>query len=174
MMQLLNFIFSALQKIFLSYEQRARRSGVTIGKNCDIQNVCFGSEPYLISIGNHVQITSGTKIFTHGAGWVLRLKHPDMDFFGKVVIKDNVYIGNDCLIMPGVTIGNNVVVAAGSVVTKSIPDNSVVGGNPCKIIGDFNSFENKMLKKNLGCKKMKPQEKMKFLMSLSDTRFIQK
>lgn len=66
-----------------------------------------------------MQITSGTKFFTHGAAWVLRDKYPEIDFFGKIKIGDNVYIGNDSLILPGVAIGSNVIIAAGSVVTKS-------------------------------------------------------
>lgn len=157
-----------------NHEQRARFNGVKIGANCSIQDVSFGSEPYLITIGNHVQLTSGTKIFTHGGANVLRIKHPDIDFFGKVVIKDNVYMGNNSLIMPGVTIGSNVIVAAGSVVTKSIPDNVIVGGNPAKIIGNIEDFENKMLEKNVKSKKMSAEEKKAYLLSLPDDKFIVK
>lgn len=56
-----------------------------------------------------------------GGGGAVRSKYPKFDTFGKVVIGDWVYIGTNALIMPGVTIGNNVLVAAGSVVTKSVP-----------------------------------------------------
>ncbi len=55
--------------------------------------------------------------------------------YGKpVVIGDNAWIGGNSVIVPGVTIGNNVVVAAGSIVVNDIPDNVVVAGNPAKII----------------------------------------
>lgn len=173
-MRIFDLLFRLYTKVFWSYEKQAIKSGVKIGANCDIQNVSFGSEPYLITVGNHVQITSGTKIFTHGAAWVLRLKYPDMDFFGRVVIKDNVYIGNNCLIMPGVIIGSNVIIAAGSVVTKSIPDGCVVGGNPSRVIGDINSFENKMSEVNLKCKGMNSQDKRKFFLSLPKHNFLKK
>lgn len=157
-----------------STEKLARFNGVKIGKECDIKNVSFGSEPYLISIGNRVQITDGVKIFTHGGGHVLREKYPDIDFFGKVVIKDNVYIGNNCLIMPGVTIGSNVLVAAGSVVTKSVPNGVVVGGNPAKVLGSITDFEEKMLEKNVNSKSMNATDKQRYLLSLSDDYFIKK
>lgn len=153
-----------------STEKLARFNGVKIGKECDIKNVSFGSEPYLISIGNRVQITDGVKIFTHGGGHVLREKYPDIDFFGKVVIKDNVYIGNNCLIMPGVTIGSNVLVAAGSVV----PNGVVVGGNPAKVLGSITDFEQNMLEKNVASKGMNKAEKEKYLLSLPDSVFIKR
>ncbi len=155
-------------------EKYARSLGVKIGKNCNIQIINFGSEPYLVSIGNHVQITTGTKIFTHGGGWVYRDKYPNLDFFGKVEIKDNVYIGNNCLIMPGVTIHSNVIVAAGTVVTKSIPEGSIVGGNPGRIIGTIYEFEKKIIEYNLNTKGLNYNEKKALLESTSEEKFIKK
>ncbi len=137
-----------------SPEQYARHIGVKIGKNCSIASKHFGSEPYLVTIGNHVQITMDVKIFTHGGGWVLRGKYPDFDTFGKVCIKDNVYIGNNTLIMPGVTIGNNVIIGAGSVVTKSVPDNCVVAGNPARIVSTLEDYEIKNLPFNFKTKQI--------------------
>ena len=65
--------------------------------------------------------------------------------------------------MPDVTIGNNVVIGAGTVVTKSIPDNSVVAGNPGRIIGNISSFKEKMLKYNFHSKSVK--NKRDFILS---------
>lgn len=162
------------KRVLWSNEKLARSQGVKIGHNCNIQDVNFGSEPYLIEIGNHVQITTGTKIYTHGGAWVLREKHPKLDFFGKVVIKDNIYIGNNTLIMPGVTIFSNVIVAAGSVVTKSIPPGSIAGGNPAKIIGNIDDFEKRMQPFDLQTKGYSPNTKKEFLLSLPDDKFIKK
>ncbi len=53
---------------------------------------------------------------------------------GSITIEDNVFIGARALIMPGVTIGKNSIVAAGSIVTKTVPENSIVAGNPAKVI----------------------------------------
>ena len=153
---------------FWATERYAKYLGVKIGKNCNIQDVSFGSEPYLVEIGNHVQITAGTKIFTHGGGWVFRDKYPNFDYFGKVVIKDNVYIGNNCLIMPGVTIGSNVIIGAGSVVTKSVSDGKIVAGNPAKIIGETNELLERLLPFNINSKGLTYLEKKNLLLSLSN------
>lgn len=166
--RLLNFV---RRKIW-STEKYARYQGVRIGVNCDIKDVSFGAEPYLVKIGNYVQITSGTKIFTHGGAWVFRKQHPKLDYFGKVEIKNNVYIGNNCLIMPGVTIGNDVIVGAGSVVTKSIPDGKVVAGNPARIIGNTSDLLDRILPFNLSTKGMSYQKKKSYLSSLNDSKFI--
>jgi acetyltransferase-like isoleucine patch superfamily enzyme len=165
---------SKFRRIFWSKEKYARYLGVNIGDNCNIQKVSFGSEPYLIEIGNHVQITNGTKIFTHGGGWVFRDQYPKLDYFGKVKIKNNVYIGNNSMIMPGVTIGNDVIVGAGSIVTKSIPDGKIVAGNPARIVGESKDFVEKIKQYDVGSKGMGFDEKKKYLLSLPEDRFIKK
>ena len=81
----------------------------------------LSSEPYLITIGNYVQITHNVYIHTHGGGNVVRCKCPNFDLFGKVVIEDWAYVGTGAPIMPGVTIGKCALVAAGSIVTRSAP-----------------------------------------------------
>lgn len=167
-------IFNIYIRYFWSDTKIARHKGVKIGKGSIVTGVSFGSEPYLISIGENVRITDGTKIFTHGGARVLRNKYPDLDFFGKVYIGDNVYIGNNCLIMPGVSIGSNVIVGAGSVVTKSIKDNSIFAGNPARFISSIENFESNVVPKNLKTKGMSYDQKREFLMSLSNEKFIQK
>lgn len=119
-------------------------------------------------------MTNGVKFFTHGGSWFFTKELPNFDTFGKVIIKNNVYIGNNTLIMPGVTIGNNVIIGAGSVITKSISDNSVVAGNPARNISDIESTKLAMLAYNVESKQMNPEEKKKYLISLSEDKFIKK
>lgn len=88
-----------------------------------------------IVIGNEVKIGQYTIILDSNYHMV----DIDDDINGKeIVIKDNVWIGARCIILPGVTIGKNSVVASGSVITKDIPDNVLVGGSPAKVIKELN------------------------------------
>ena len=136
-----------------SPEAYARYLGVKIGSNCLIDTRFWPSEPYLITIGDHVQITSRVSIFTHGGGNAVRRIDPDFDCFGKVVIEDWAYIGSQSVIMPGVTVGEGAIVAAGSVVTKSVPAYTVVGGNPAKFICSIDEYYKKNIKFNVLTKK---------------------
>lgn len=112
-----------------------RKKGMKIGENCHLNTMSFSTEPYLIEIGNHVAIAGGTEIITHdGAVWSFLDDFPDADVFGKVKIGNNVFIGDNCTILPNTTIGNNCIVGAGSVVRGKFPDDSVIFGNPAKVV----------------------------------------
>lgn len=158
----------------MSPEKYARHIGVKIGKNCFISTRNFGTEPYLITIGDNVQITRGVHIFTHGGGNSVRKYIKDFDCFGKVVVEDWAYIGAASLILPGVTIGEGSLVAAGSVVTKSVPKYTVVGGNPAQCLCTIQDYITKNEKFNLNSHSMNAVEKKKLLLSLSDDKFIVK
>ena len=168
-------LYYKLAKKLLSPEKYAKFIGVHIGKNNFIPDKeCWSSEPYLITVGNHCQITNGVRLFTHGGGHVIRRQYPNFDIFGKIIIKDWVYIGNNSLIMPGVTIGEGSLVAAGSVVTKSVPNNVVVAGNPAKIICSIEEFLKKNLKYNTNTKNCSQKMKRQLLESMPEELFIKK
>ena len=139
--KILSFLF--LRKSSSSWKKSIKK-GMKVGIGCEIyKNVDFGSEPYLIEIGNQVRITSGCRFVTHDGGiWVLRntgdLK--DGDIFGLIRIGNNVHIGMNTIIMPNVTIGNNCIIGCGAVVTKSIPDNSIAVGVPARVIRTIDEY----------------------------------
>lgn len=154
---------------FKEREKMVRKMGVKIGSGCEIYpNVSFGSEPYLIEIGNNVRLTVGVKITTHDGGlWVLRNngKLKNADKFGKVKIGNNVHIGLNSIIMPGVTIGDNVIIGCGAVVTKDIPSNSVAVGVPAKVIESVDDYYKKVKNKVVYTKSMSTEDKKKFLLN---------
>ena len=174
MINFIKKIKSLYYRNFISPEKYARYIGVTIGKNCFIATRYWSSEPYLIKIGNNVGVTANVKFYTHGGGRVAREKYPEFDCFGKIIVEDSAYIGSSSLIMPGVTIGEGALVAAGSVVTKSVAPRTVVGGNPARYICTVDEYIERNLKYNLNSKSLSADEKRKFLLSLSDDKFIRK
>ena len=144
-----------------------RKQGIRIGEGCDIsKNVFWGSEPYLISLGNNVRITRNVTFVTHDGGlWVLRNLNmlPNSDKFGTITIKDNVHIGMNVTIMPGVTIGNNCIIGCGAVVTKDIPDNSIAVGVPAKVIETIDDYYEKNKDLVDYTKDLSPTEKKEYL-----------
>lgn len=161
-------------KTFLSPATYAVKLGVKIGNNCFIATRNWSNEPYLITIGNNVQVTKDVYFHTHGGGHVARYLYPDFDVFGKIEVKDGAYIGSGSHIMPGVTIGEGSLVAAGSIVTKSIPKMEVWGGNPARRICSVEEYIQKNLKYNLNTKRFSPRQKKKILCNANVQSFINK
>jgi acetyltransferase-like isoleucine patch superfamily enzyme len=115
---------------------RLRKAGLTIAADCRMTKIPdFGSEPYLITIGQHVGIAEGVAFITHDGGtYVFRHldRYKKVIKYGRITIMDNCIIGARAIILPGVTIGPNSVIAAGSVVTRSVPPGVLAAGNPAK------------------------------------------
>lgn len=131
----LNELKKAIWKIryFRDPVKYARKKGVKIGAgNNFVDHPNFGSEPYLISIGNHNRISFDCTFITHDGGrLVLDYLYPeDGPFlkFGTIEVGNNNFIGARVIINPGIKIGDNCVIAAGSIVTKNIPSGEVWGG----------------------------------------------
>lgn len=96
-----------------------------------VQDLCIGG----LTIGNHVMIAPYVTIITTNHRYVTQFsKEQNYDEYKPVVIKDDVWIGERAIILPGVTISEGAIIGAGSIVTKDVPDYAVVGGNPAKVL----------------------------------------
>jgi len=127
--------------------------------------VDWSTEPWLITLENNVYLTDGVRFITHDGGTlVFRNRIPDLEITKPISIGDNVYIGNNVIILPGVTIGNNVIIGAGAVVSKNVSDGSVVAGVPARIIKSADEYLNKIKGESLHLGHLKGQEKDKALM----------
>ncbi|MFD1176450.1 sugar O-acetyltransferase [Paenibacillus puldeungensis] len=105
---------------------------ITIGKNVFMNTGCSFQDRGGIRIGSGSMIGMNVTIATLNHG--LSLETRNITYPSPVTIGENVWIGSSATILPGVTIGDNSVVAAGAVVTRNVPENSVVAGVPAKVV----------------------------------------
>lgn len=170
-------MFYLFKKIFLFVKNNlhikanpigyARKIGVRVGENCRFLGVTtrtFGSEPFLVTIGDHVTITDGVRFITHDGGvWIFREDHPCLDIVSPICIGRNVFIGVGVIIMPGVEIGNNTVIGAGAVVTKSFDDNCIIAGVPARIIKTSDEYWIGVCDKSIPTRNMSEKNKVDYL-----------
>jgi len=161
---------SLVYRLILKYYERytpsayAELLGVNFGKHCRfIGRNHFGSEPYLIYIGDYVSITSSTFITHDGGVWVFRNEEPDIDVVRPIKIGNNVFIGMNCTILPGVKIGDNTVVGAGSIITKELVGGFVYAGNPAKPIKTIQEYHAKINGFKINTKNMSASDKEIFI-----------
>jgi maltose O-acetyltransferase len=115
------------------------KKGLMLGKNVDIIDSFFfdPSHCFLISIGDNCTICPNVRLIAHDAS---TKKHLGYTKIGKIEIKGNCFIGDSVIVLPGVKIGPNSIVGAGAVVKKDVPPNSVVAGNPSRIISSLTEY----------------------------------
>lgn len=154
-------LISKLRKYWLlrtakGYEKWLREQGVIIGRNLRLFNhnsIRFDTTtPGLITVGDNVSITADVSILTHDfCSSVFRQKYYDyVPGRSKVVIGNNVYIGQKVMILRGVTIGDNVIIGAGAIVTKDVPSDSVVAGIPARVVCTLDEYYQKRKAKAVG------------------------
>jgi len=110
---------------------------IRLGKKVFVNSGCIFMDRGGITLEDGVFIGPNVNIITENHAEEPELRH---NVYTKpILIKRNAWIGAAAIILPGVTIGENAIVAAGAVVTKNVPDNMIVGGNPAKVIRKINT-----------------------------------
>lgn len=132
-----------------SYVNYLKKCGILVGEDVNFYSPSTTSvdiqNPHLLKIGSHVHITGGVTILTHDFSWSVlkRIYGEILGSEGEVVIGDNCFIGINSTIMRNTHIGDNVIIGAHSLVSGFIPSNSVVAGNPAKVIMSIDEFYKK-------------------------------
>jgi maltose O-acetyltransferase len=139
---------SYFYKILIEYKKKRYidnliKNGLKLGKDVCIVDTFFfdPSHCYLISIGDNCTICPNVRLIAHDASIK---RHLGYTKFGKIDIRENCFIGDSTIILPNVTIGSNSIIGSGSVVTKSIPPNTVAAGNPAKVICSLKEYLSKI------------------------------
>ena len=145
------------------------QEGLNLGKNVDLISVPnFGSEPYLITIGDNTTISYDCAFVTHDAATRVIRNLPDGNpetvIYGPIHVGKNCFIGCRSTVLAGVTIGDNSIIGACSLVNRDIPANVVAAGNPCKVICTLDEYRKKHEKDFLYMVNLPYEEKKQWLL----------
>jgi acetyltransferase-like isoleucine patch superfamily enzyme len=126
-----------------------RRTGARIGEGCIFLTTDLGTEPYLVSIGDHCWISTGILFITHdSATWAIGETRPTCGF-GTISIGSWSLIGARAILLPDTHIGEHSVVGAGSVVRGTFPDRSVIAGVPGRVVSSIDDYAAKALEREI-------------------------
>ena len=132
---------------------------VEIGNNFYANMDCIFRDVNKIIIGDNVILGPRFSFYTAGLPIDAEIRIEELEFGLPITIEDNVWIGGSATILPGVTVGRNSIVAAGAVVTKDVPSNSIVGGNPARLIRVINQDDKQYWNKKKQEYQLKIKEK---------------
>ncbi len=147
------YFHTFLERLYMkAYIVVCKSQGMKIGKGVKIfGRVNFGSEPYLIEIGEKTQIANGVSFVNHGGTTktIRRLSgFENVRIFGRIKVGRNCTIGSNCIIQQNVEIGDNCILGASSVLTHSMPSNSVFSGNPARFVCTTEQYAESILENN--------------------------
>ncbi|WP_370899322.1 acyltransferase [Chryseobacterium gossypii] len=143
--KILNKISTTIQDFQHSvYLRVCISNGLKLGKDVVVRNhVSFGSEPFLVEIGDGTRIASGVTFVTHSGATINIRKlegYEEVRNFGRIKVGKNCAIGSNSVILQDVEIGDNCVLGANSVLSESMPEHTVYAGNPAKYICEIEDY----------------------------------
>lgn len=150
-----------------------RKKGAKIGKKCNIcSNICT-PETYLIELKDNVTIGANVEFITHDNS-ISKVFPNCTDLFGKIIIGNNCFVGARSVVMYGVELNDDIIVASGSVVTKSFKEKRIIiGGNPAKKIATWEDFEQKNQSKAFDLTRINKKD-LRNIVETSDDKLVKR
>lgn len=110
---------------------------ISVGENFYMNHNCIILDGAKVEFGDNVFIAPNCSFYTAGHPIDIKQRNMGLEYAKPIKVGNNVWIGGNVIVLPGVVIGDNVTIGAGSVVTKDIPSNVIAFGNPCKVVKDI-------------------------------------
>lgn len=110
---------------------------IFVGENFYMNHNCVILDGASVEFGDNVFIGPNCGFYTAGHPIEIELRNVGLEYAKPIKVGNNVWFGGNCIVLPGVTIGDNVTIGAGSVVTKDVPSNCVAHGNPCRVVREI-------------------------------------
>lgn len=134
--ELIKLLFGKTERNFIIEQPFHCDYGYNIetGENFYMNVNCVILDEAKVKFGDNVFIAPNCGFYTAGHPFDVEQRNKGLEYARQIVIGDNVWIGAHVCVLPGVTIGNNCVIGAGSVVNRDIPANTLAAGNPCRVI----------------------------------------
>lgn len=111
---------------------------IFVGENFYMNHNCVILDGAKVEFGDNVFVAPNCGFYTAGHPIEVELRNKGLEYAKPIKVGNNVWFGGNVVVLPGVTIGDNVTIGAGSVVTKNIPSNTVAVGNPCRVVKSVN------------------------------------
>lgn len=147
-----------------------KMEGMQIGADVHFFSRVKIGEPYLVSIGKHSTVAGNVCFLTHDASvGALGDRACRSDLCGRISIGENCFVGYGSILLSGISIPNNSIIAAGSVVTKSIPTQGcIIGGNPAKVIGSVEEYMTKYGKNFMALHGLNSETRKEYILRQTD------
>ena len=131
--------YSFLREKKRSYLRKLKKNGLRIGRNVTIVDTFFfdPSHCFLISIEDNCTLAPGVRLIAHDASTKQFLGYTKI---GCITIRENCFLGDSVIVLPGVSIGPSSIIGAGSVVTRTIPEGVVAAGNPARVLCSLDQY----------------------------------
>lgn len=151
------FVFCVFNRSVEKKAEYLRRHKIFngMGENCRFAPYWIPADAKYVTLHNNISVSTGVTFICHDTINTLinNMKKTETNDlyvgFNPIIVYDNVFLGGNAILCPGVKVGPNAIVAAGAVVTKDVPPDTIVGGVPARVIGEFDAIVEKRIREKI-------------------------